>query len=146
MGKGYNVADPHAITTLRRKRSEINSTIAAYEKKLAEARRDLSAVNTALRLFEPDADPKKFPVYGEAWRRFKKGEVVKLCRAALAQESPLGTRELATRIMRAKGLDDRDTVLRKAFTYRIGQVLRIALRRGEIGCNGKRGGVKIWVM
>jgi hypothetical protein len=138
------MADPHAISILRRKRDEIESTIAAYEAKLEEARRDLSAVIVTLRLFEPDVNPKQFPVYGEAWRRFKKGEVVRLCRAALSQESPLSTRELAERIMRAKGLDERDKVLRKAFSYRVGQVLRIAARRGEIGDGGKRGGARAW--
>lgn len=137
------MAEPHAITTLRRKRDEIAAVIAAYEAKLEEARRDLSAVNTTLRLFEPSADPETLPVYGEGWRRFKKGEVVRLCRAALAQESPLSTRELAVRIIRAKGLDEGDKVLRKTVAYRIGQVLKIAARRGEIDCK-KCGRDKTW--
>jgi len=137
------MAEPYAITTLRRKRKEIESVIKAYEAKLDEARRDLSAVNTTLRLFEPNTDPKKLPVYGEGWRRFKKGEVVKLCRAALAVESPLSTRELAVRIIRAKGMDEGDKVLRKAVAYRIGQVLRGASRRGDIASE-KQGRQKVW--
>lgn len=140
------MAEPHAITTLRRKREEIESVIASYEAKLDEARRDLSAVNTTLRLFEPNADPETLPVCGEGWRRFKKGEVVRLCLTALAAESLLSTRELAVRIIRAKGLDEGDRVLRKALTYRVRQTLMVAMRRGEIGDGGKLRNAKLWTV
>ena len=45
------MADPHVVSTLRRKVAEIERVISAYERKLDQARRDLSAVNAALRLF-----------------------------------------------------------------------------------------------
>ncbi len=42
--------DPQVVHTLRRKASDIETAIASYEKKLAQARRDLSAINASLRL------------------------------------------------------------------------------------------------
>ena len=37
----------------------------------------------------------------------------------VAEEGPLETRELALRVIRIKGLDEADTVLRTSITYRI---------------------------
>jgi hypothetical protein len=45
------MADPQVLTTLRRKQAEIENVIAAYEKRAEEARRDLAAINAAIRLF-----------------------------------------------------------------------------------------------
>ncbi|MCW2283657.1 hypothetical protein M2323_001429 [Rhodoblastus acidophilus] len=138
------MADPLAISILRRKRDEIESAIAAYEAKIEEAKRDLSAVNTTLRLFELNGEPEQFPVYVEVRHLFKRGEIVKLCRAALAEEGPLDNRELALRVVRAKGLDEGDKVLRKSVSFRIVQALSMAARRGTVGDGGKRKGVRLW--
>ena len=43
-------------------------------------------------------------------RLFKRGEVVNICKAAMAKEGPLDTRELAQPVMAEKGLDDGDNV------------------------------------
>ncbi|MCW2282488.1 hypothetical protein M2323_000005 [Rhodoblastus acidophilus] len=139
------MADPLAISILRRKRDEIESVIAAYEAKIEEAKRDLSAVNTTLRLFELNGEPEQFPVYVEVRHLFKRGEIVKLCRAALSQEGPLDTRELALRVVRAKGLDEGDKVLRKSVSFRIVQALSMAAKRGTVGDIGKRKGVRVWL-
>jgi hypothetical protein len=48
---GGFMADPQVLTTLRRKQAEIENAIAAYEKRAEEARRDLVAINAAIRLF-----------------------------------------------------------------------------------------------
>lgn len=45
------------VTTLRSKRAEIISTIAQYEKPIAQARADLSHVNACIALFEVSAEP-----------------------------------------------------------------------------------------
>lgn len=138
------MAEPHVITTLRTKRAEIERVIAAHERKIAQARRDLSAVNTTLRLFELAGEPSEFPAYVDVTRLFKRGEIVTLCRSALAAEGPLDTRELALRVIRAKGLDAADTVLRQTVAFRIVQALRLAEKRRRIGSCGKRQGVRIW--
>jgi hypothetical protein len=138
------MADPHIVTTLTRKRDEIEATIKAYEKKIAEAKRDLSSVNATLRLFKLDGEASEFPVYVDTLRLFRRGEVVALCKDALAKEGPLDTRELALRVIQAKGMDESDSVLRTALAFRIVQALRLQARRGAIQSLGKRKNVCLW--
>jgi len=138
------MADPQILTTLRRKRDEIESAIASYEARIAAAKRDLTAVNATLHLFELNGEPQQFPLYVDIGRLWKRGEVVQVCRAALALEGPLDTRELALRVIRAKGLDQTDPEMRKAVAFRIVQALLIAKRRGTIASDGKRKGVRVW--
>ncbi len=66
-----------------------------------------------------------------------------LCKAALTEEGPLTTPEL---VIRAKGLDEGDKVLRVSITYRIVQALRLQWKRGKIESLGKRGGIRIWTI
>ena len=140
------MADPHVVSALRRKREDIEKALAAYRRKVEAAERDLSAINAALRLFELEGERSAFPAYVDVTRLFKRGEIVKLCLGALAQEGPLDTRELALRVVRAKGLDEADAVLRSSVAFRIVQALRLAHRRGKIGDVGKRAGVRVWTL
>lgn len=75
---------------------------------------------------------------------FRPREIGKLCHAALAQESPLDTRELALRVMRAKGMDESDKVLRSSVAHRVVQALSMQLKRGQIASPCKRDGVRLW--
>jgi hypothetical protein len=138
------MADPHILSTLRRKRDEIETVIAAYQGKIEDAQRDLAAVNATLRVFELTGEPQEFPVYADLGRLWKRGEIVAVCRDALTKEGPLDTRELALRVINAKGLDEADKVLRQTISFRIVQALSIAAKRGKIGSEGKRKGVRIW--
>jgi hypothetical protein len=54
--------------------------------------------------------------------------------------------ELALRVIRAKGLDEADTVLRVSITYRIVQALRLQWKRGRVQSPEKRGGVRVWLI
>ena len=138
------MADPQVVTTLRRKRDEIESAIVTYRAKIQDAERDLCAVTATLRLFELNGEPQQFPAYADIGRLWKRGEIVTVCRDALAREGPLDTRELALRVIRAKGLDESDGVLRKTIAFRIVQALSIAAKRGKIASPGKRSGVRLW--
>lgn len=138
------MAEPQVLTTLRRKRDDIEAAIATYEGKLDEARRDLAAVAATIRLFELNGEPRQFPAYASIGRLWKRGEMVAVCREALAKEGPLDTRELAVRVLRAKGMDEGDKVLRQTVAFRIVQALSIAAKRGTIGAVGKRKGVRVW--
>ena len=138
------MANPQILTTLRRKRDDIESAIATYEAKIEEARRDLASVAATIRLFEINGEARQFPVYADIGRLWKRGEMVTVCREALAKEGPLDTRELAVRVLRAKGMDEADKVLRHAVAFRIVQALEIAAKRGTIGNGGKRKGVRVW--
>ena len=140
------MTEPNVVLTLRRKRDEIENAIAAYRGKLEEAERDLSAVAATLRLFELGDQREQFPAYADISRLWKRGEIVKVCRAALEAEGPLDTRELALRVLRAKGLDEGDAVLRKSVAYRIVQALGLAAKRGTtLTSEGKRKGVRVWI-
>lgn len=138
------MSDPQVLTTLRRKRAEVEGFIAKLEKQIDTAKRDLSAINATIRIFEVNGEPREFPAYVEIHRLFKRGEMTTICKAALAQEGPLDTRELALRVIRAKGLDEGDKVLRQTVAFRIVQALRLQERRGQIGGSEKRGGVRVW--
>jgi hypothetical protein len=138
------MADPQIVTTLTRKRDEIEATIKAYEKKIAAARRDLASVNATLRLFKLDGEASEFPVYVDTLRLFRRGEIVTLCKAALAKEGPLDTRELALRVIQAKGMDANDAVLRTSLAFRIVQALRLQAKRGTVTALGKRKSICLW--
>lgn len=56
----------------------------------------------------------------------------------------LDTRELAVRVIRAKGLDEADRVLPQSVTFRIVQALSIAAKRGRFASEGKRKGARVW--
>ena len=138
------MSDPQVLNTLRTKRDAIVEAIKAYEGKLADARRDLAHVNATIRLFEIGDKPLQFPVYMDIGRLFRPREIGKLCHAALAEESPLDTRELAVRVIRMKGMDENDKVLRSSVAHRVVQALSMQLKRGQIASAGKRDGVRVW--
>lgn len=130
---------------LRRKRNEIRDTIAAYEARLREARADLAAVLSTLRLFEASGEPADFTPYVDLNRIFQRGETTDFCLATLASDGPLDTRQLTERLMVAKGLDPADKVMAQAISLRIVQTLRVrAKRRQGIDGSLRRRGVCVW--
>ena len=140
------MAEPLIITMLRSKRDEIENAVVAYEKRLIEARTNLAHVAATLRMFELTDDPASLPAYVDVGRLFKRGEVVSICFTALAKEGPLDTRELGLRIVRAKGLDESDGVLRQTVVYRVVQALSIQRKRGRVESIGKRKAAVVWVL
>lgn len=75
--KFVTMAEPLAITMLRKKRDKIRDVIAAYEAKLREAQADLAHVNATLRLFAASGDPVDFPPYVDLNRVFRRGEALR---------------------------------------------------------------------
>jgi hypothetical protein len=139
------VGEPIAVLALRRKRDEISGVIAEYERKIKAAQMDLAHVVASLRLFELTGDPSEFPPYIDLNRLLRRGETTKLCMAALAAEGPLDTRELAQRVMRAKGLNRGDKVLAQSIALRIVQTLRMKARKGgKLDGSVRRKGVCVW--
>lgn len=68
------MAEIRTVTTLRFKRDDIERSIANYEKRLAQARADLSHINAAISIFEASGDPRGFPAYVDVQRLWKRGE------------------------------------------------------------------------
>ena len=92
------MAEIRTVTTLRSKRAEILSSIAQYEKRLAQARADLSHVNACIALFEVSGEPGALTPYVDTHRLFARGELMALCKNALAS-GPKTTKELALHVM-----------------------------------------------
>jgi hypothetical protein len=138
------MAESLTLTALRNKRDDIERAIALYQRKIKSAQRDLAHVNATMRLFEI-GERSQFPVYVDTLRLFRRGEIVAICKTALAKEGPLDTRELAVRVIRAKGMDANDTVLRQSIALRIVQALRLQAKRGRVAGLPKRQGVRVWM-
>lgn len=97
------MAEPQVLSTLRRKRTDVEGYIAKLGRQIEDAKRDLSAINATIRIFEVNGEPREFPAYVEIHRLFKRGEMTATCKSALAQEGPLDTRELALRVTEPRG-------------------------------------------
>ena len=136
------MSEPLTVLALRRKRDQISGVIAEYERKIKEAQHDLAHVSACLRLYELSGDPSDFPPYIDLNRLLRRGETTRLCLEALAKEGPLDTRELAQRVMRAKGLNPDDKMLGQAIALRIVQTLR--LKRTKVDGKERRKGVSLW--
>jgi hypothetical protein len=68
-----------------------------------------------------------------------------ICQEAIAQ-GPLNTRQLALKVMAAKGLDTGDKVLAKAVASRLIHALRQQCRRGLIDGTEKHLGARVWAL
>jgi hypothetical protein len=137
------MAEIGTVTTLKYKRDEITRAIAAYEKKLNQARADLAHVNGAIRIFEQGGEGAFVAPYVDIYRMFKRGEMAAVCREAL-KDGPRNTRELALAVMATKGLDTGDKVLAKAIGYRLIHALRIQARIGKIVGIGRERAARVW--
>ena len=138
------MAEPQLIKTLTTKRKAIERAIAGYQKQIELCRRDLAHINATLVVFASPERRTQFPIYMDTLRLFKPREVTTLCKAALAAEGPLDTRELALRVIRAKALDEADNLLRRSIAFRIVQALGMQAKRGTLAKMPKRKGVRMW--
>ena len=138
------MSEPIAVLALRRKRDQISGTIAHYERLLREAQHDLAHVNASLRLFEATGEAADLPPYVDLNRVLRRGETTKICMDALAAEGPLDTRQLAMRVIRAKGFSETDKVLAQTIALRVVQTLRMRAKRYKVVCLTKTKGVCVW--
>ena len=107
------MGEPHVLSALRDKRSELAGMVKQLEQRLVKHRIDLTHIDATMRLFDPDIRPgeirPKQPRARSVW--FRQGECLRLIYDELRDApQPLTTRELAERIMRVKAMptiDDR---------------------------------------
>jgi hypothetical protein len=133
------------VTTLRSKRAEILASITLYEKRLAQARADLAHVAACISIFEASGDGEELSSYVDTHRLFARGEMIALCKEALAS-GPKTTKELALYVMGRKGLDTGDRVLAHAMAQRMIHALRQQWRRGALIGDGKVKGARVWAL
>lgn len=138
------MAEIRTVTTLRYKRDEIVASIKLYERQLEQARADLAHVMAAIRIFEASGNPKDIPKYIDIHRLFRRGETWELCKAAMATNGSMTTKELALELMKAKILETGDKVLARALGMKLVNSQRKQELRGQLVCEGKRKGVSVW--
>jgi hypothetical protein len=138
------MAEIRTVTTLRYKRDEIVASIKLYERQLEQARADLAHVMAAIRIFEASGNPKDIPKYIDIHRLFRRGETWALCKAALASNGSMTTKELALELMKAKIIETGDKVLARALGMKLVNSQRKQELRGQLVCEGKRKGVSVW--
>ena len=139
------MAEIRTVTTLHAKRADILASIGQYEKRIAQARADLSHVTACIALFEASGEPEGISSYVDTHRMFARGEMVRLCKEALAS-GPKTTKELALHVMAAKGLDTGDKVLAHAMAQRMIHALRQQWRRGQLQDGGRDKGARVWAL
>ena len=123
---------PQVINTLDAKRREIESHLGSLEQDLEQARRDLSAILSAIKVFS--ADGPRVTAYMNLSRLFPRHELPKIAQAALeASPDGLSTTAIAGAVIAAKGLDSGDRHLRKAIAYKLVQVARRWEKQGKVG-------------
>ena len=113
-------------------------------KLILAAQHDLAHVNSALRLFEVAGEAADLPPYVDLNRVLRRGETTAICTAAFEKEGPLDTRQLVTRVIRAKGFSETDKVLAQTIALRVVQTLRMRARRGKVESVTRDKGVCIW--
>ena len=137
------MSESQIVNTLATKRKEIESHIGSLERDLEQARRDLSAILAATRVFS--AEGVRVTAYMNLTRLFPRHELPRMAMEAFAASNgQLTTTQIATYAIAAKGLDVTDRHLRKAVTYKIIQIVRQWEKRGKVGRVGKVGAVLVW--
>jgi hypothetical protein len=109
------MTEPHVVSALVAKRSEIAGIIADLDKRIARHRADLGHVDAVLRLYgeaKPEAIQPKRVMQRNNW--FSPGECARLVYDTLRPaEQPLTTRDVVESIMVSKGLDPADVRTRE---------------------------------
>jgi hypothetical protein len=138
------MAESHKVYALRKKQDEIRGVICRYEALLRRAQQDLAHINAALYLFEAAGRPADYPAYVDLSRVYKRGETTRICLEALKEEGPLDTRELGLRVMRAKGIDETDAILRNGVNFRVIHALSRLHKKRQIIRLGKTKRAFVW--
>jgi len=100
------MAELHVVDALREKRFELSGVVSRLEQQLAQHRGSLAHLDATMRLFDPDilfqdADPAP---QRERVSWFRPGECRRLIYGVLRDApQPLATRELAERVIGARG-------------------------------------------
>jgi hypothetical protein len=112
----------HVLSGLTRKRAEIAGQIEHTQAALRRLVTDLDAIDAAIRIFDPEADidaikAKAYPPRHAAFR----GEMMRHVMGCLRMASePLTSRDIATVVMKARGLSPDDAELLVTIRKRVG--------------------------
>lgn len=138
------MAEIRTVTTLEAKRREIARAIVSYEEKLKQARADLAHIQAAIKIFGVQYGLEEIPPYTSLKAIYGWGEMRAMALAALRNKGPQTTKEIASELMKAKGLDAGDRVLLEATMLKMVQVLRRMQRNKLLKDVGRRAGCIVW--
>jgi hypothetical protein len=131
------------INTLNTKRQEIEAYIGSLERDLEQARRDLSAILAAIKVFS--AEGPRVTAYMNLAKLFPRHSLPKMAMEALeANPDGISTVGIARYVMASKGLDMEDRHLRKSIAYKLVQVMRRWERQRKVRRAGKEGSAVVW--
>jgi hypothetical protein len=136
---------PQVINTLTTKRKQIEAYITSLERDLEMARRDLSAILAATKVFTGEGPVPKS--YMNLTKVFPRHVLPKMCKSALeASQSPISTKAIAAYVVDTMGLDGQDRHLRHAVAYKVIQIMRRWERECKVKRVGKVGTAVVWVV
>jgi hypothetical protein len=140
------MAEPHVLTGLVAKRSEIAGQIEHAQDKLRQLVIDLDHIDAAIHIFDPSIELEEIkarpvPPRHQAF----KGEVTRIVLATLRNaKKPLTTADIAQRVMAERGLDTANVRLLKTMQKRTGACLRHWLQRGVASKKPGPGQFVLW--
>lgn len=137
----------HTINGLVRKRAELAGQINALQGQLVGLLSDLSAIDSAIRIFDPTIELEEIvmkpvpPRNGAA-----RGQMTLLALNILREAGkPLSTEEISERIMAARGLSTADKPLVRMMLQRVHSCLRAHRKRGRVRSRkGPGGKFSVW--
>ena len=126
--------NPNVMHALIRKRAEVAGKIEANQQELRGLVAELDALDSTLRIFDPDIDvcdidPKPVPVRHQAFR----GEVSRIVNSVLRKaDGYVTSTDIAMVMMEKRNLAKDDRTLVTTMTKRVGACLRKMLDKGLI--------------
>ena len=142
------MADPHVITALARKRSELSGDIQTTQARLRQMVLDLEKLDATLLIFDPDyrietIKPKAFRP-PEDWS--KRGQMTRIVLGILRQSTePLTARDVALQLIAERALEPTDKMVR-LMTKRCGVALRGQRDRGVTASAEGPGMSVLWAL
>jgi hypothetical protein len=131
-----------AIHGLKRKRCELAGQLLVLQEQMRVVRLDLTAVDRALKLLDPDAAPRKIKPLRATKRckYFDAGEMARMLLDEMRQleGKPASIPRLTASVMEAKGLDPTHIDAFRAIQHRITMQLAKLAKRGTVRKIGQR--------
>ncbi|MGH7047141.1 MAG: hypothetical protein ACREE2_12225 [Stellaceae bacterium] len=137
------MGDTYVISGLRKKRAELSGELIAAEKHILQLRTDLDCLDGAIRLFDPEAEPRKIRpvqtrrVSGPIPRGQCSRAILDMLRRA---DQPMTAQEIAARLAADYGIDAANKGAMNALVAKV----RNALLHQKGLASELRGGAKVW--
>lgn len=140
------MAESLLIAALQTKAQELQRQVVTYEDALEKVRHDLAIIAGPIRICERGENvPEHFAPHLSLRNFFSRGEMLALSLKAL-EDAPegLSNRDLAVILLRDKGFDHNDPVLRRTLTHKLAADLGKQARRGKVAKAGMREGSAVY--